>query len=51
MEHSALSIFPKDAANRRKVFFIPASRVQLILCKDNASECNSKKGKTKFYRS
>jgi len=36
MEHSALSIFPKDAANRRKVFFIPASQVQPVFCKDNA---------------
>ena len=36
MEHSALSIFPKDAADRRKVFFIPASRAQPIFGKDNA---------------
>ena len=47
MEHSALSIFPKDAANRRKVSFIPASRVQLILCKDNISDLHSQKYESK----
>ena len=51
MEHSALSIFPKDAANRRKVFLFRLPECSLSFAKITQGECNSKKGKTKFYRS
>jgi len=51
MEHSALSTFLKDAANRRKVFLLRLPERSLSFAKIMQGECNSKKGETKFYRS
>ena len=50
MEHSALSIFPKDAANRRKVFSFRLPECSLYLAKIMQGECNSKTRKRSFIR-
>ena len=42
MEHSALSIFPKDAANRRKVFLLRLPERSLSFAKIMQGECSSK---------
>jgi hypothetical protein len=42
MEHSALSIFPKDAANRRKVFLFRLPECSLSFAKIMQGECSSK---------
>ncbi len=49
MEHSALSIFPKDAANRRKVFLFRLPECSLSYVKITQGECNSKVGKLSFH--
>ena len=49
MEHSALSIFPKDAANRRKVFLFRLPECSLSYAKITQGECNSKVGKLSFH--
>ena len=49
MEHSALSIFPKDAANRRKVFLFRLPERSLSYAKITQGECNSKVGKLSFH--
>ena len=49
MEHSALSIFPKDAANRRKVFLFRLPERSLSFAKIMQGECNSKVGKLSFH--
>ena len=49
MEHSALSIFPKDAANRRKVFLLRLPACSLSFAKITQGECNSKVGKLSFH--
>ena len=42
MEHSALSIFPRDAANRRKVFLFRLPERSLSYAKIMQGECSSK---------
>ena len=49
MEHSALSIFPKDAANRRKVFLFRLPECSLSFAKIMQGECSSKVGKLSFH--
>ena len=49
MEHSALSIFPKDAANRRKVFLFRLPECSLSYAKITQGECNSKVGELSFH--
>ena len=49
MEHSALSIFLKDAANRRKVFLFRLPECSLSYAKITQGECNSKVGKLSFH--
>ena len=49
MEHSALSIFPKDAADRRKVFLFRLPECSLSFAKITQGECNSKVGKLSFH--
>ena len=50
MEHSALSIFPKDAANRRKVFLFRLPECSLSFAKIMQGECSSKAVKRSFTR-
>ena len=49
MDHSALSIVPKDAANRRKVFLFRLPERSLSYAKITQGECNSKVGKLSFH--
>ena len=43
-------VFYKDNANERKGSLLMLSRVQLVLCKDNARRVQQQDGETKFYR-
>ena len=48
MEHSALSIFPKDAANRRKVFLFRLPECGLSYAKITQASATARKEKRSF---
>ena len=48
--HSIKPVRCEDNANGRKESVLSVSRVQLILCKDNARRAQQQGGKTLFYR-
>ncbi len=48
MEHSALSIFPKDAANRRKVFLFRLPECSLSYAKIMQASATARKEKRSF---
>ena len=48
MEHSALSIFPKDAANRRKVFLFRLPECSLSYAKITQASATARKEKRSF---
>ena len=43
-------VFYKDNANERKWSLLMLSRVQLVICIDNARRVQQQDGETKFYR-